>query len=341
MSRVCIYCLEPKPPSAFQGEDHVVPRAFGSFVNSPTLDCVCDDCNGYFGRTIELATFRDGLEGLLRLLHRTKPAKGIRELGRRRIATTVGLDDRNWNGCHVEWSEEERQVRVTLVPQVGFRLREGDGWLYVTERDLKDTTKSLPAEIDPRRGIRLISPSREIDERLVTVLAGRGIRFQKSGETGGVVTSPDGLVPVDVRGQIDVAVYRCMSKIAFNYLAWTQHQDDFVLLPTFNPIRAFIRHGTIPPYPLVAVSHKPILTNDTGETPLTNGHMVTASWTDNSRHIVGQVSPFNALTYAVSLARDFEGGVWRPLRVGHHFDHSTGHITMLVNEPPSQGEHHG
>ncbi len=110
---------------------------------------------------------------------------------------------------------------------------------------------------------------------------------------------------------------------------------------TFNPIRAFIRHGAIPPYPLLAVSHKPILTNDTGETPLTSGHMVTASWADNSRHILGQVSPFNALTYTVSLARDFEGAVWRPLRVGHHFDHSTGKITLLVNEPPGRGEHDG
>ena len=87
---------------------------------------------------------------------------------------------------------------------------------------------------------------------------------------------------------------------------------------------------------------KPILTNDTAETPLTNDHMVTASWADTSRLIVGQVSPFNVLTYTVSLARAFEGGVWRPLRVvGHHFDHSTGKITLLVNEPPSQEEHDG
>jgi hypothetical protein len=334
MSRVCIYCLESKPLSGFKGEDHVIPRAFGSFVNSPTLDCVCDECNGYFGRTIELATFRDSLEAVLRLFHRTKPAKeGVRELGSKRIVTTLGGDDRNWNGCHATWTEEDGELVVDLVPQVGFPRLDGAGWRFVTEETLRNSEEPLPTDVDRNR-LLLISQSQEMGERLIAVLTRRGISFKERGPSGGPPPSVGGLAPTDLRTRIDDEILCCMAKIAFNYLAWTQHAD-FVLLPTFNPIRAFIRHWTIAPYPLVAVRHKPILSNDTGETLLTDGHMVTASWTDNSRNIVGQVSPFNALTYAVSLARDFEGAAWRPLRTGHHFDYTTGKITTLVNEPPS------
>lgn len=54
VARACIYCLNDRPPSAFNVE-HVVPCAFGTFEQNLTLDCVCQDCNSYFGRTIELA----------------------------------------------------------------------------------------------------------------------------------------------------------------------------------------------------------------------------------------------------------------------------------------------
>jgi len=333
-TRVCIYCLTEKFLTSFSSRDHVMPRAFGSFNDSPTLDCVCDDCNGQFGRTIELAMGRDSLEALMRLIYGTKPAKQVKELGGRRIKTTLDLDDPDWNGCHIEWVEEVGQVVVTLVPQVGFRRREGSGWVFVTERDLQDTAKALPAEADdPSKGMRIVSPSKEIDERLIGVLARREIRFVKSHETGGIVPSDGGYAPLNVSWRIDDTSLRCVSKIAFNYVAW-QQGADFMRLPAFNAIRSFIRYGTQATYPLVQFSLNPILTDDSEGTRQTNGHLVTASWTADKKHIVGRVSLFNSFTYAISLAKDFEGER-RPLRSGHHFDHGMGSITRLANERPA------
>ena len=57
--RVCIYCMKERDRSAFKGREHVLHRAFGRFKNSPTLDCVCDKCNGYFGETMDLNYARD------------------------------------------------------------------------------------------------------------------------------------------------------------------------------------------------------------------------------------------------------------------------------------------
>jgi hypothetical protein len=213
-----------------------MPRAFGRFTNSPTLDCVCDECNGAFGETIEREMGRDSLEALMRLVHKTKPASEVHELGSKRVTTTLDHEDPAWKGCHMEWKHEGGEVVVTLVPQVGFQRRDGAGWIYVTEKDLQDTAKPLPPEADePKKGMRLVAPSREIDERLVAVLAGRGIAFKMIREDGGHLSSAGGVAQVSIRGSIDDTSYRCVGKIAFNYLTWRMG-SDFARLETFNTI---------------------------------------------------------------------------------------------------------
>ena len=37
-----------------------------SGASTPTLDCVCDDCNGYFGRELDQLLTRDTYEGIFR-----------------------------------------------------------------------------------------------------------------------------------------------------------------------------------------------------------------------------------------------------------------------------------
>jgi HNH endonuclease len=327
-SRTCIYCMRERDGSAFRGREHVVHRAFGKFQNSPTLDCVCDECNRLFGENIDLDYTRDSLEALLRLLHGTKPAHELGELRKSRVSVTLGGDDPGWRGCHVEWVEEDDEVVVGLVPQVGFRRQGELSWVFVTEDALQDGTPSLPAGADNAE-IRPVSNSEEMDERLIAMLARRGIKFKKSGVFGGPPPSVGGFAPLDLRARFDDVIYRCVGKIAFNYLAWREGAD-FVRSDGFNPLRAFVRNGTRAPYPLVGVCAKPVLAEDDGaaSTRQTEGHLITASWTPDSHHIVGQVSLFNSVTYAVSLARDF-AGVWRPLRTGHHFDYRTGRIKML------------
>jgi hypothetical protein len=316
-----------------------MPRAFGRFTDSPTLDCVCDECNGYFGETIEREMGRDSLEALMRLIHRIKPASEVHELGKKRVKTTLDHEDPAWSACHIEWKEEDGEPVVSLVPQVGFRRLDGTGWIYVTEKDLEDTKKPLSPEADePKKGMRLVSPSREIDERLVGVLARRGIPFQKIRESGGIHGSESGYAKVNIHGTVDETSLRCVSKIAFNYLAW-RAGADFVRTETFNAIRSYIRERTQPSYPLVRVDPQSMLIDDTGGVRRSDAHMVAAAWTLDNKHLVGQVSLFNALTYFVALSWDFLG-VWRPLVTGHHFDHRGRRITPLLNTMIHRGTVH-
>ena len=282
--RVCIYCMKERDRPAFMGREHVLHRAFGRFQNNPTLDCVCDECNGYFGEMIDLDYARDSVEALLRLLHGTKPAREVDELRGSRVSVILSGDDPDWRGCHVEWLEEDGEVVVSLVPQVGFRQRGETKWTFLTEDTLRDATQPLPPGADGGE-IRPISKSEEMDERLIDVLLQRGIKFQKTGTTGGPPPSVEGLAPLDLEARFDDMIFRCVAKIAFNYLAWRQGAE-FVRSDGFNALRAFVRYGKRASYPLVAVRTAPILADDTPSTRQTDGHLVTAAWTRDSRHIV-------------------------------------------------------
>ena len=63
---ICIYCHQTDP-NRFRGVEHVIPQGFGRFGSeTPTLDCVCDDCNGYFSRELDQLLTRDTYEGISR-----------------------------------------------------------------------------------------------------------------------------------------------------------------------------------------------------------------------------------------------------------------------------------
>ena len=63
--RKCIYCPQTDP-ARFRGVEHVIPQGFGRFGSStPTPDCVCDDCNAYFGRELDQLLARNGLDAFL------------------------------------------------------------------------------------------------------------------------------------------------------------------------------------------------------------------------------------------------------------------------------------
>ena len=121
---------------------------------------------------------------------------------------------------------------------------------------------------------------------------------------------------------------KSVRSITFDYLAYTADRD-FVLNEEFNVTRDYVRFGKSPVFLLVDANDTPILANDTLTLRQTNGHLITVNWTADKRHIVGQLSLFNRVSYRVSLARYFSG-LWRHIRSGHHFDVEMRKITELT-----------
>lgn len=133
----------------------------------------------------------------------------------------------------------------------------------------------------------------------------------------------------DINFRIDVILRRAVAKIAFNYMAYVT-SPDFVLSPDFNEVRSFIRHGETPEYPVVHVDFTPILFDDHPLARQTNGHLVTLDWDAQRNQVMAQVSLFNELRFVVLLGRA-PRGLWRDIRIGHHFDSDNRQITRLFS----------
>ena len=306
--------------------EHVMPRAFGTFEQNFTLnDAVCADCNNFFSTNLELFFARDSFEAYDRVKHGLKPVEDVGEFPQDRLTFSVA-EDGKWCGLRLRLRHEGADTVVDLVPQVGFRTKRNPDWFYLTEEEVADPERSLPSEISDD-GIKIIAPSDEAVDRLTNMLCKRGISFQKKGDLV-PPTSETGDIEIFINTKIDPIIKRCAAKIAFNYLTYTAGRD-FVLHEAFNVIRAYICAGESPGYLLVDAGDRPILANDTKTLRQTEGHLITVNWTADKKHVVGQVSLFNRVTYRVGLARDF-AGVWTPIRSGHHFDLQSRRITSLA-----------
>jgi len=323
---ICIYCQRDLPQSDFSRE-HVIPRAFGTFAQNLTLiDLVCADCNQYFGETIDFALARGSAEAVHRLDEGVKPPQSADDLRRDRvrIAWTRAGD---WNGVLLRLTADSTGLVVEPVPQIGFARQAGDGFIFVPEEVLADPDRPLPSGLDPKKGLFLIANSDETEGRLVHALEARGITFREHRRATPPLQPGEDL-PVEVRTTMDSLIFRCVAKIAFNYLAYTQPRE-FVLHEEFSAIRQFIRYDHDPGYVVIVVDSQPILRDDSATKRQTNGHLVTVNWAQDRSSVVAQVSLFNHARYRISLARGFRG-VWREIRSGHHFDVQRGAVNPLV-----------
>ena len=64
---ICIYCSKNEREISFKCREHVVPQSFGKFnCKTPTIHCVCDECNHYFSKELDQKFARDTIEGITR-----------------------------------------------------------------------------------------------------------------------------------------------------------------------------------------------------------------------------------------------------------------------------------
>lgn len=324
--RRCIYCSPNRPAETPYNREHVIPEAFGRFRNNLVLnEGVCRDCNDFFGRTIDRFLGRGSAEAVRRLDYRLKPPEEAHEILRDRVRFALSADNQ-FDELIVDYGNENGELVILLVPQVGFPKRDGSGWVYIAESDLKDTLRPLPKEIDTQSTNILVFNSEPMKQRLIRLLADRGIKYQEITEESMLPTQTGEQALVEVRAVLDDMILRCIAKIAFNYLAKIMG-IDFVTKQEFDSIRTYVRYGKGPGYDVVRVEREPILAHDSVRLCQTSGHLVTVGWSADGRNLIGQVSLFNFTAYRIILLRSFSG-IWRPIRRGHHFD-----IESLEVEP--------
>lgn len=322
----CIYCLDWKPVEAFNKE-HVVQQAFGTFgPNTPVLSCVCTHCNKTLGDQVDRKLARDSFESLDRVhTGLKKPTEYKTEGKRSTLRIELGLPGqlKGAPGYHIADPDGGQTLVATPLPRVGFTNSEQDPpteWFPVELIPTSDQLVALGYERGP--SLRVLCSGVEASQ-VQKILVEKGF---KAGNAVELQALPSGKIRGQIVSMIGDPEFRAVSKIAFNYLAHCGGAD-FVRLPQFNPIRRFIRHGEMLPWPSARPVHNPwfVARNGTDE-PLV-GHYVIVRGDGNA--IDANVCLFTRICYAVRLAA---GPFPMPLRVdaGHLFD-IDGHDAIPVN----------
>ena len=208
-------------------------------------------------------------------------------------------------------------IVMDAPPQVAFRALVEAGWRWYRERDITAERVSEFRKCQFRIYGDLDAQTRIMEKlRVAGCELGEAVWTERS-----EAQRADSLSWVEVRYAIDDLVLRTVAKIAFNYLARVTQErvPGFVRRQEFDALRAFVRHGTKPEWPVVEIQQKKLLLGDTREYRITNGHVLCASWPEPRKPPIGKVSLFNEVTYAVRFSAAVPG-IWWDLDSGHHFD---------------------
>lgn len=322
----CLYCRETKPNDAFNRE-HVVPEAFGRFENNFVLNgVVCEACNTYFGRHLDIHLARDSIEGLDRYGQRVRqPNESTRLGGSPRLSARIN-DGGFHDGAEVRWgpSNDGRKLVLLPVPQLGISDNRGRQlWFRVEEFPARQDLGQHGFAAGTELSIKPFGVAFEEAERL---LRERGYAINSFEILGG---SDEGTeTDIYISGTVDRVLTRALAKIAYNYLAY--HYRRISMMEQFEEVRRYIRFDEIPSKPLVSLAPGDFLAGLPKEqVPVAHG--VGVSW--KAGQVIGQVTLFFGFHHRVVLA---DGGfLIEPSAVakGHLFDPVNHQIVELTHDP--------
>jgi hypothetical protein len=244
----CIYCLRDSGVT-FKGVEHVIPQAFGKFGNrTPTLNCVCDECNGYFGRKLDQLLSRETLEGVSRY-KRGVASKETRAQKRVEIALAEGPETGNFAGMRVTVDGKTGKLMKPAAQFHAFNFKTSENEVYFKEQipglKLPEDVYGKPGK-DGVKGtwkVKTLAGSKEEHDELVELLRAAGIDFQlgepfhlpAADASGG--SEPD--FPVEISGVVDTEHKRALAKILMNYVTWTLGTEE-ALKTRWNFLRNFV-----------------------------------------------------------------------------------------------------
>lgn len=321
----CIYCASTAPPR--EKREHVMPQSYGSFENNWVLDCVCDDCNQYFGDKLELVLGRDSSESILRLKYGLKPPRAAADLLNRRLELTIETAG-PWRGARAFMAMDLTGTGLELLPfpQAGFRRPLQADFVWIAEADLNET--SIAPYLPKGTEYRIVGPTDEDLQRIDRRLKDLGFKPIQQGFLEDTI-GKDHNISFAAEMTFDIIVQRAIAKIAFNYAAYVIGAE-FLRHDTFAPTRRFIRHADTPTgYQVTTPTFRPILADDAPRERQTNGHLLIVEWDRSQRVLQARVSLFNELTYVVRFCREYQG-IWFDVATGHLFDPFAHQIVKLT-----------
>jgi hypothetical protein len=303
---VCIYCPNTDPVK-FSGREHVIPQAFGTFgAKTPTLKCVCDECNAVFGKELDQLLARETLEGILRY-NQGKRSSERRPQRRLRISLADEHESGGFLGARLEGIDPTNRQLMPISTQLQIRnLTTGkiEVFLRADRQGL-----SLPTEIFGNPGERelvVYAPNKEEHDAFIAELnhAGFDIRMDGASMIGinpSIDENGNETIGVYIEGTFDQLHRRALAKLFVNFAAF------YLGISTVNssewtPIKRFVRFGQ--GQIGARISNKPFWIGQETDT-LRFRDAINIRLENHEKGIVGVIQFYNRITYELLLIDDY------------------------------------
>lgn len=251
--RICIYCKQDDP-ARFKGVEHVVPQAFGTFGSqTPTLNCVCDDCNGHFGKNHDAYLARETIEGITRYKRRrfsseARPQKHLE------ITLEAGPEAGEFGGMKVALDGTTGELMRPKAQFIVVNQKTGKPETYFKHQiaglQLPEDVYGGPGdgkEIKSTWSCRILAFTKDEHDDFVECLRANGINYV-SGEPFRMPEpgTPDNdgkfTLPVEIKGEIGLDHRMAHAKILLNFIAKYLECEE-ALKPEWDALRRYARYG--------------------------------------------------------------------------------------------------
>lgn len=248
----CIYCLKDRDVT-FRGVEHVIPGAFGTFgSNTPTLDCVCDEFNAYFGRELDQLLARDTIEGISRHT-RGRLSSESRAQRKLEISLAEGPEVGPLAGLRVSVDGTTGKLMRPRTQFHAFNFQTKQNEVYLIEQisglTLPEAIYGAPGNngVKGTWQVKAFAASKEAYDALVAALQANGIDYrpgepfqipQSSAEASG----NEPTLPVYIEGEVDTPHKRALAKILMNFVAWTLGCEE-ALKVQWDFLRIYVRRA--------------------------------------------------------------------------------------------------
>ena len=304
----CIYCGQTDP-ARFRGVEHVIPQAFGRYSSeTPTLDCVCDDCNGFFGRELDQLLARDTPEGLGRYSHGQLSSERRRQ---RRVALSLAdpTEAGAFAGMRVDVDGTTGQLMAPAAQFLVHNFSSGEDEAYFLHQiaglTLPDADYGRPGADDQPGTWRckVFASSEQEHTEMIAALNATGIAFQ-AGPAFQAPWNVEGEVPtsslVEIEAEVDKPHKRALAKILMNFVAAHLGCDE-ARSARWDFLRRYVRwgEGEI----RARLSHRPFWTGQETEDLRFNDDSINVRIENLGDGIVGAIQFYNQQTYEFILAQ--------------------------------------
>lgn len=298
--KVCIYCRRPWPENS-KGVEHVIPRSFGTFGSkTPTLRCVCDECNSFFKKELDQVLARDTLEGITRY-KKGLPSREARHQKGLLIALPKTEEFGEFGGV-VVWINGTTSKVMPPPPQVHFKRTDDRDYEVILRHDLNGLDWKSRGFTD--KDIKLFAPSEEEHQGLIEDLKKIGINYKlkSTSEPSFIKDYRDGKeLPLAISASIGHVVKRALVKILFNFAAYYIGYSE-VMKQEWDKARNYVRFNSDPLKG--RASNKPFWGEET-ETLRFKDDAYNLRIENQSGNLIGAIQFFNLFLYEFILAEGY------------------------------------